>query len=40
MLEELCEAHDVYIAYLNVDPTYDSLRGEPGFQKLLKKAGF
>jgi eukaryotic-like serine/threonine-protein kinase len=40
MLEELCETHYVYIAYLSVDPTYDSLRGQPDFQKLLKKAGF
>jgi hypothetical protein len=40
MLEEQYQTHYVYIAYLNVDPTYDSLREKPDFQKLLKKVGF
>jgi serine/threonine protein kinase/Tfp pilus assembly protein PilF len=29
-----------YLAYLNVDPDYNSLRSEPDFQKLLRKVGF
>ncbi len=34
-LQEPYDAHDIYIAYLNVDPTYDSLRGQPDFGRLL-----
>jgi tetratricopeptide (TPR) repeat protein len=40
MLEQRYDAHDIYISYLNVDPTYDSLRSEPDFERLLKKIGF
>lgn len=40
MLEKQYQTHYVYIAYLHVDPTYDTLRGQPDFQKLLKKLGF
>jgi len=40
MLQMECDARDPYMAYLNVDPTYDSLRGEPDFQKLLRRLGF
>jgi serine/threonine protein kinase/Flp pilus assembly protein TadD len=40
VLQSMYGEHDVYIAYLNVDPTYDSLRGDPDFRRLLAKMGF
>jgi serine/threonine-protein kinase len=40
MLQQRYEARDVYVSYLNVDPTYDSLRDEPDFRRLLKKMDF
>jgi predicted Zn-dependent protease len=39
-LEKQYDAHYPYIAYLNVDSTYDSLRSEPEFRELLRKMGF
>jgi serine/threonine protein kinase len=39
-LEERYAAHDPFLVYLNVDPTYNSVRGNPDFQALLRKQGF
>ncbi len=39
-LKKQYDAHYPYIVYLNVDSTYDSLRSDPEFQKLLRKLGF
>lgn len=39
-LEEWYSNRVPYLVYLNVDPDYLSLRGEPDFQRLLRKIGF
>jgi tetratricopeptide (TPR) repeat protein len=39
-LEQLYGSRYPYLAYLNVDPDYLPLRGDPDFQKLLRKVGF
>ena len=42
-LEWLHKAHDerfIWLVYLNVDPVYDSLRGEFGFKQLVKRMQF
>jgi len=40
LLQAQYDSRFPYLAYLNVDPTYDSLRGEPDFQRLLRRLGF
>ena len=40
ILEQRYADHNPYLQYLNVDPNYDQLRGEPRFLALLKKLGF
>jgi serine/threonine protein kinase/lipoprotein NlpI len=39
-LEERYAAHDPFLVYLSVDPTYNSVRSNPDFQTLLRKEGF
>ena len=39
-LEQLYSSRYPYMAYLNVDPDYLSIRGYPDFQRLLGKIGF
>ena len=38
-LEKAYAAHDLQMQYLKVEPHYDSLRGEPRFQDLMRKVG-
>jgi serine/threonine-protein kinase len=38
-LEEAYEERDVWMAWLNIDGTFDSLRSEPKFIALLEKVG-
>ena len=38
-LERAYDAHDLQIGFLKVDPHYDSLRGEPRFQDLMRRVG-
>jgi hypothetical protein len=38
-LERAYEAHDLQMQFLKVDPHYDSLRGEPRFQDLMRRVG-
>ena len=38
-LEKAYAAHDLQLQYLGVDPAYDSLRGDPRFQDLLRRVG-
>jgi len=40
VLEELYEAHDHWIIYININSSYDSVRSDPRFQDLLKRIGF
>ena len=37
--EKAFEAHDLNMPYLNCDPIFDDLRGDPKFQNLIKKLG-
>ena len=39
LLEEACRHKDIWLTWLGVDPCFDSLRGEPRFQELLRKVG-
>jgi len=39
-LEAGCELRELPLINLNVHPVYDCLRGEPRFQKLLRRMGF
>jgi adenylate cyclase len=38
-LDRASEAHDVHLAFLTVDPTWDSLRTEPRFIKVVERLG-
>ena len=38
-LEKAYEVHDGLVIYVNVDPTFDSLRSEPRFQQLVRRIG-
>jgi tetratricopeptide (TPR) repeat protein len=38
-LEKAYEERDVWMAWLNIDGTFDSLRSEPRFEALIKKVG-
>jgi serine/threonine-protein kinase len=38
-LEQAREEHDNLLVYMNVEPSFDSLRGEPRFHSLLKRVG-
>jgi eukaryotic-like serine/threonine-protein kinase len=38
-LQRAYDAHDLQMHFLNVDPHYDSLRGEPRFQDLIRRVG-
>jgi hypothetical protein len=40
LLQTAYSEHSNAIANLNVDPIYDSLRGDPQFKKLLRQLGF
>jgi serine/threonine protein kinase len=40
MLQQRYDTRDTYAAYLNVDPTYDSLRNQPDFRRLLNQMEF
>jgi TolB-like protein/Tfp pilus assembly protein PilF len=39
-LDRACEAHDVHLLLLPVDPKWDALKGELRFLKLLERCGF
>jgi tetratricopeptide (TPR) repeat protein len=38
-LEKAYSAHDLQLQYLNVDPDFDPIRGDPRFQDLLRRVG-
>jgi serine/threonine-protein kinase len=38
-LERSFESHTRDLIYLKVEPAYDSLRGDPGFDALLRRVG-
>jgi hypothetical protein len=38
-LEKAYEAHSTSLTALQVDPTYDPLRGDPRYQELLHRIG-
>jgi tetratricopeptide (TPR) repeat protein len=38
-LERAYAAHDLKFQYLGVDPAYDSVRGDPRFQDLMRRVG-
>ena len=38
-LEKAHREHSGSLSALKVDPTYDPLRGDPGFQRLLRRIG-
>jgi serine/threonine-protein kinase len=38
-LEQARDEHDNLLVYINVEPPFESLRGEPRFQELLKRVG-
>jgi TolB-like protein/Tfp pilus assembly protein PilF len=39
-LERSCAQSDVWLVWVNTEPRLDSLRGQPRFQQLLRRAGF
>jgi tetratricopeptide (TPR) repeat protein len=39
-LEKAYQAHDLNMPYISVDPIFDDLRSEPGFQDLLRRMRF
>ena len=39
-LERCCDAHDVHVVFLTIDPKWDPLRTEPRFSSLLQRCGF
>jgi len=39
-LEKACDERDVHIGFLKVDSHWDSIRKDPRFTSLLKRAGF
>ena len=38
-LEKACDAHDVLVTILKVDPRWDSFRSDPRFIQILKRVG-
>jgi tetratricopeptide (TPR) repeat protein len=38
-LEKCCEEHSHWLIYLHMDPSWDPLRDNPGFQGLLRRVG-
>jgi len=39
-LERRFAAHNAWLPFLNVDPEFDALHGQPRFERLLRKLGF
>lgn len=39
-LQKAVEERFIWLVYLNVDPVFDELRGESGFQRLINRMGF
>lgn len=39
-LERSCEAHDVHVIFLTIDPKWDPIRSDRRFSALLKRCGF
>jgi hypothetical protein len=39
-LDRMYEEHNPELTFMNVQPRYDDLRGDPRFQQLLRKIGF
>jgi hypothetical protein len=38
-LEKACQANDISLTYLKIDPLLDPLRPDPRFQSLLRQVG-
>jgi serine/threonine-protein kinase len=39
LLEQSCEGRNTWLVLLGVEPLFDSIRGEPRFQELLRVIG-
>lgn len=38
-LDRACEERDMWVPFINVEPAFDSIRGDPRFQQLLTRVG-
>ena len=40
LLERACAEHAGDMVFINIEPSFDSIRAEPRFQALVRKVGF